>query len=97
MKKLTIITATAGTLAATALGLAATATAAPFAGSSAVDTVNGLRAEGYSVQLNGTTAVPLGRCTTTAVHGLPTASPGQAANPTRLTTVYVDISCPDNV
>src|ERR1700694_5637801 len=98
MKNFTIISATAGALAATALGLAGTAAAAPLAGSSARDTVDGLKAEGDSVQLTGTAAVPLSRCTTTGVHGLPTtASPGQAANSTQLTTVYVDISCPDNV
>jgi hypothetical protein len=79
MKKLTMITATAGTLAAAALGLAGTAAAAPLAGSSARDTVDSLRAEGYNVQINGTANVPLSRCTTTGVNGLPrTASPAQA-------------------
>jgi len=98
MNKLTIVTATVGALGATALGLAGTAAAAPLGGSSASDTVNTLRAAGYDVQLNGTASVPLDRCIATGVHGLPsTASAGQAADPTHLTTVYVDISCPDNI
>jgi hypothetical protein len=96
MKKLTIISATVGTLAATALGLAGTAAAAPLAGSSAADTVQSLQAEGFSVQINGTADVPLSRCTTTGVHGLADAhKAGQAE--TQFTSVYVDISCPDNI
>jgi hypothetical protein len=99
MKKLTIVTVTVGALGAAGLGLAATATAAPLSGSSASDTVNSLRSDGYDVQINGSAQVPLARCTTTGVHGLPSTAPvgGQRANSTTLTTVYVDISCPDNV
>lgn len=57
--------------AAAALGLAGTATAVPFGGSSAADTVATLPSQGFSVQINGTVNVPLSRCTTTGVHGLP--------------------------
>jgi hypothetical protein len=96
MKNFTIISATVGALAATALGLAGTAAAAPLAGSSAADTVQGLQAQGFNVQINGTANVPLSRCTTTGVHGLPDAhKAGQVA--TQFNSVYVDISCPDNI
>jgi hypothetical protein len=96
MKKLTIISATVGTLAATALGLAGTAAAAPLGGSSAADTVQSLQAQGFNVQINGTAIVPLSRCTTTGVNGVPAAhTAGQLE--TQFTTVYVDISCPDNI
>jgi len=96
MKKFTITTATVGILAATAVGLAGAAAAAPLGGSNAADTVNTLKAQGFSVQLNGTANVPLSRCTATGVNGLPDAhKAGQIE--TQSTTVYVDISCPDNV
>ena len=67
MKKFTITAATVGALAATALGLAGAAAAAPTGGSSASDTVNSLQAQGYNVQLNGVGdrpafAVPRHRC-----------------------------------
>jgi hypothetical protein len=87
MKSFTIATATVGALAATALGLAGVAAAAPTGGSSASDTVNRLQAQGYNVQLNGAVAAPLSQCTVTGVHG-------NSASPTTFTTVYVDISCP---
>jgi hypothetical protein len=77
--KLAITAATAGLLAATALGLASVATAAPT-GTSAADTIKSLEADGYTVQINGAATSPLSECTVTGVH------PG--------TTVYVDIACP---
>jgi hypothetical protein len=99
MTKFSFITTAGATLAATAVGLAGPAWAAPTGGANAADTVTTLRAEGYNVQINGTASVPLSRCIVTDVHGLPNdADPtGQRANPTAITTVYVDISCPDNV
>ena len=97
MKKLTIITTTVGALATTALGLAGTAAAAPLGGSSASDTINNLRARGYVVEINGTASVPLARCISTGVHGLPTTAPGRPADAANVTTVYVDISCPDDI
>ena len=67
MKKFTITAATVGALAATALGLAGAAAAAPTGGSSASDTVNSLQAQGYNVQLDRrgdrpAFAVPRHRC-----------------------------------
>jgi monoamine oxidase len=95
MKLFTITTATAGALAAAALGLAGAAAAAPTGGSSAADTIASLQAEGYNVQLNGSQTAPLSRCIVTDVHGLSgTDSAGQRINPTQFDTVYVDISCP---
>ena len=62
MKKFTITAATVGALAATALGLAGAAAAAPTGGSSASDTVSSLQAQGYNVQLNGSVTAPLSQC-----------------------------------
>jgi hypothetical protein len=89
MKKFTVTAATAGALAATALGLAGAAAAAPTGGSSAADTVKSLQAQGYNVQLNGSVTAPLSQCLVTGVHG---DSP--RTDPTQFTTVYVDVSCP---
>jgi hypothetical protein len=86
MKKLTITSATVGALAATALGLAGAAAAAPTGGSSASDVVNSLHAQGYNVQLNGSVTASLSQCIVTGVHG----DSGSPQN----TTVYVDVSCP---
>lgn len=92
-RKITKIITTAaivGALAATALGLADAAAAAPMGGSSASDAVSSLQAQGYNVQLNGSVTAPLSDCTVTGVHG-DSAGP---VDPTRLNTVYVDVSCP---
>ena len=96
MKKFTITAATVGALAATALGVASVAGAAavtPVGGSTA-DTVNSLKAQGYDVQLNGVAQVPLGRCTTTSLDGLPASG---VPDLTRLNTVYVTFTCPNNI
>lgn len=84
MKKFAISIAGASVLAAAALGLAGTATAA----GGADVTVNGLQTEGYSVQLNKTPSANLGQCTVTNVNR---ESISGSNNP----TAYVDISCPD--
>jgi hypothetical protein len=91
MKKFTITTFIFGALAATAVGLAGAAAAAPT-GSSAADTVSSLQAEGYNVQLNGSATAPLSQCAVTGVHG---DSPGRIDS-TQFSTVYVDISCPSS-
>jgi hypothetical protein len=94
MNKLTIAAASVGALAAAALGSAGVAEAAavtPFGGSAA-DTVSTLRAQGYNVQLNGFAPVSLSRCSVTGVDGLQ-----NQPDPTRLNTVYVDFTCPDDV
>jgi hypothetical protein len=90
MTKFTIAAATVGALAATVLGLADTAAAAPTGASSAADTVNTLHAQGYNVQINGSVTAPLSACLVTGVHG-DSAGP---TGPTQFTTVYVDVSCP---
>ena len=61
MKTFTMTAATVGALAATALGLAGAAAAAPLGGSSASDAVGSLQAQGYNVVLNGSVTA---RCRT---------------------------------
>ena len=98
MTKFSFITLAAVALAVTAVGLAGHAAAAPTGGANAADTVTTLRGEGYNVEINGTASVPLSRCSVTDVHGLANAADLSARpDPATLTTVYVDISCPDNV
>ena len=96
MKKFTITAATVGVLAATALGAASAASAAAVtpSGGSTDDTINSLKAQGYDVQLNGVAQVPLSRCTTSGVDGLPASG---VPDPTRLNTVYVTFTCPNNI
>lgn len=72
-------------MAATVFGASPPAVAAPSGTSSAVDTVEELRAKGYSLQVNGTRNGPLSSCSVEAIRGL-TDSPGS--------TVYVDLFCP---
>lgn len=68
------------------------ATAAPSAGMDASEVVGQLQEEGYAVQLNGPTGIPLSQCTVTDVHGVP-AHAGAAVGSGLFTTVYVDINC----
>lgn len=83
MKKFAITIAGAGALACVAMGFAGTASAA----GGADVTINGLRNEGYIVQLDGTPTAPLTACTVTNVQK-------DAAGGTAL-TAYVDVACPD--
>lgn len=64
MKKFAISIASASVLAVAALGLAGTATAA----GGADVTVDGLKTEGYSVQLNKTPSANLSQCAVTNVN-----------------------------
>lgn len=82
MKMFVTTVLSAGAMAAAALGLAGTAAAAGGADA----TVNGLTAEGYLVQLNGTPSANLSACTVTNV-----AKDG-AGGPSP--TALVDIACP---
>ena len=93
MKTIAIATVAAGALTAAALGLAGTAGAFPGNGS-AEDTINGLKSEGYKIQLNGSTNnQPLSRCTVEGWHPILTnIAPADKPN----TTVFVDIVCPDH-
>lgn len=88
----------AGLLAAASLACAPVVTADPVwpvAGAeSAAATIDDLQAQGYDVQINwvsGVSSVPLSRCKVTAIH-----NPDHSTEPaTTFTTVYVDVSCPN--
>ena len=70
------------------LSVAAVVLAGPAAAAAnADDAVNGLRAEGYSIQLNGAPSANLSACAVTSINK---DSPGASSNP----VAYVDISCP---
>ena len=105
MKKLhiTAVTAvTAGALSAAALTLAAAAAAAPSGPSSVDQTVNQLKADGYTVMINKVGAGPVHQCTVAAVRPGQTYSRSDTGTPgaqdnihTTVTgkTVFVDIRC----
>ena len=81
MRTILVTAVMTGGLAAAALGLAGNASAdAP-----AAETIAGLQAEGYSVQLNGGVGQPLSECTVNGVHGVSSSNAGG--------TVYVDMAC----
>jgi hypothetical protein len=64
-------------------------------GVSAADTIAALQDEGYDVQINwvrGPSSVPLSQCLVTGENN-PNRSGGP---PIGFTTVYVDVSCPDD-
>ncbi len=98
MRKISFTVAAATTFTAAAVGLAGAAVAAPTGGGNAADAVKELQAEGYNVQINGSVTDPLSACVTTGVHGVPnTGNPsGPQPCPYPFTTVYVDVSCPDD-
>jgi hypothetical protein len=95
MKKLSIIAA----LVATSMGSPAAALAAPGGPGgfgNAQDTINALQSQGYNVQLNGAAVYPLSGCKVTGIEGMRDSnidSNGAIIDRTKLTTVYVDISC----
>ena len=63
-------------------------------GEDAAATIDDLQSQGYDVAINwvsGYPTVPLFECWVDAIH-----NPDGPANPTRLSTVYVDIGCPSN-
>lgn len=81
--------------AAAALGVVPVAAADPGAGNeSASATIDDLTAKGYNVEINwvgGHSTEPLSKCSVTAIHN-PDPSPPP---PKTFTTVYVDVSCPN--
>ncbi|BBZ28925.1 hypothetical protein MMAD_32200 [Mycolicibacterium madagascariense] len=94
-----ITTTIIGTLAAVGLGLASTATAASTDTGNAQDTISSLHTQGFDVRINGSADDPISECTVTDVHGMSDSnvdSSGQLIDDTHFTTVYVDISCPDD-
>ena len=98
MKKFGFASMLAGGLAATVLGLAAPAGAAPTGPGNAQDTINRLQADGYSVIVNRIGATPLDQATVVAVRPGQTYSRTDSGTPgdsfgTTITgkTVYVDV------
>ncbi|CRZ19152.1 hypothetical protein [Mycolicibacterium neworleansense] len=78
------------------LGLAAQANAAPAGVGSAADTVRDLQSRGYHVQVNSNANTALSNCRVTGVHGLADTNideDGYRIDPSRNTTVYVNVSC----
>ncbi len=73
--------------------------AAPMGGT-ADETVNWLRNNGYHVQINGTPNGPLSACKTTGMSGLRNSNidrDSRMIDPTKFTTIYVDVSCNNTV
>jgi hypothetical protein len=89
MKKIAVTLTGAAILAATAVSLAAEASAAPLGGR-ADDAINTLQSQGYIVQINGSPTAPLSACTITNVGGLANAESAAGHG----TTAYVDVACP---
>ncbi|MET0896404.1 MAG: hypothetical protein ABWY45_00675 [Mycobacterium sp.] len=87
MKTMVYTVAVTGAVLTAAVGLAGHAVAAPSGNASVDQTVEDLRSQGYSVQLNGTRNGPLTGCSINDVRGM---SDGGAPG-----TVYVDLSCPE--
>lgn len=79
-----------------ALGVAAPASAAPSGPGSAADTVSDLESRGYRVQINSNANTALSNCRVTGVHGLADSNideNGYRIDPSRHTTVYVNVAC----
>ena len=102
MNKFPITALTASVLSAAGLTLAATAVAAPTGPSSVDQTVNQLKADGYTVIVNKVGAASVNRCTVSAVRPGQTYSRTDSGTPgaqddvhTIVTgkTVFVDLAC----
>jgi hypothetical protein len=79
-----------------AVTVAAPATAEPVdTGASAQSVIDGLKADGYNVEINWLTGYdtePLSVCTVSNINNPGDSVPSQGM----LTTVYVDVSCPNH-
>lgn len=102
MKRFPITTLTLSVLSAAGLTLAATAVAAPTGPSGVDQTVNQLKADGYTVIVNKVGAASLHRCSVAAVRPGQTYSRTDSGTPgaqddvhTTVTgkTVFVDLAC----
>ena len=102
MKSFFVTALTAGALASAALGLAATANAAPSGPLSVDGTISQLRSQGYQVIVNRVGTAPLDHCTISTVRPGQTFSRTDSGAPgadddivTTVTnkTVYVDVAC----
>jgi hypothetical protein len=91
MKTFAITSGAVAVLAAALMSSTTTAAAAPTGSEPASDVVASLKAQGYNVMLNGSITEPLSECDVTGVH-----NPDAAGNAIVFTTVYVDVTCPDN-
>ncbi len=91
VKTFAIVSCAAGVMAAAMLGSSAAAAAAPVGSESAGDVVASLKLQGYNVMLNGTISEPLSECSVTGVH-----NPDASGRAIAFTTVYVDVTCPDD-
>jgi hypothetical protein len=89
VKTLAILSGTVAALAAALMSSTGVAVAAPSGPGSANDVVQSLKAQGYSVMINGTLDAPLSYCDVTAVH-----NPDSLSRAVGFTTVYVDVDCP---
>jgi hypothetical protein len=96
MRTFCFTVAAASAFTAAAVGLAGPAAAAPKGGGNAADVVKELQADGYNVQINGSVTDPLSTCVTTAAHGGPAAAGSPDPQAASFTSVYVDVSCPDD-
>ena len=79
-----------------AVALPATATAKPEdSGASAQSVIDGLKADGYNVEINWLTGYdtePLSVCTVSNINNPDDSAPAAGT----LTTVHVDVSCPNH-
>ena len=102
MKKILFTSLAAGALASAALGLAATAPAAPSGPSSVDDTIGRLQAQGFNVLVSRVDSAAVDQCTLNAVRpgqtfsrtdsGVPGAQDDLVTTVTNK-TVYVDVVC----
>lgn len=101
MKKFAIGAATAGVLAAVALGFAGAADAAPVSHNSASEAISQLHELGYTVQVNvvnGPQSSLLSECAVDSISGRAgTDSSGQPLTPAQAGIVHVNINCPSDV
>ena len=91
MKTFAIVNGAAAVMAAAMLVSSATTAAAPVGSESASDVMESLKAQGYNVMLNGMISEPLSECNLTGVH-----NPDASGSAIAFTTVYVDVTCPDD-
>jgi hypothetical protein len=100
MKKFAIGAATAGVLAAVALGFAGSAGATPVSHNSASEAISQLHELGYAVQVNVVNeprSSLLSECSVDSISGRAgTDSAGQPLTPTQAGAVHVNINCPSD-
>ncbi|BBX85103.1 hypothetical protein [Mycolicibacterium aubagnense] len=91
-----IVAAGALIAAATAVTAMAGAVGGPGGFGNAQDTINALQAQGFNVLINGAVVYPLSGCKVLGIEGLRNDNidgSGAIIDRTKMTTVWVDISC----